>query len=553
MEIFLQPSNPVTFSRDAAPKSIPREWREGVSKSSTESLSGLGKGTFVSSRGLTTSQTTPSYGIPPQLLRRAIAEMGWVSDRIPIMGEEPLPGVDLPPLLGEGEKASFSKQDLNPSSPESERGGGGNASTTFGGANSSDSKSEAGSEFEEGVNPRTEGREQSTEDLGRPRGLDGEPLDDNEIRLLESLKRRDAAVHRHEQAHIAVGRAYIQGGANYTYAIGPDGRRYAVGGEVSIDMSKERTPEETAQKMRMVRAAALAPADPSPQDRRVAAIAAQRESQARLEILMEERREGENQEVSSSVRKNKSPQQPPSDMERTRNSKGEVNPAENMTQHSMEMPSKNHPSSLVEGNLGVENIFSPSTEGEERVRERTEGAFSREEGGETLSPREEAERKALQRREEEIREHEEQHLRFGAEYAIGGVHYQQTIGPDGRWHPVHGRVQVDISPEYSTEATIDKLEAIRRSASAPNTPSGGDLRMLLWVGNRLRQLRERAREEIDLAREERQRSLTEFARRSEETSTTTPDSLLQETDTLSRRKAMQRAYEAATLIGSLMG
>ena len=56
--------------------------------------------------------------------------------------------------------------------------------------------------------------------------------------------------------------------------LGPDGNRYAIGGEVSIDVAPvDGDPEATIAKMEIVKAAALAPAEPSAQDRKVAAIA----------------------------------------------------------------------------------------------------------------------------------------------------------------------------------------------------------------------------------------------------------------------------------------
>lgn len=102
------------------------------------------------------------------------------------------------------------------------------------------------------------------------------------------LKATDRAVRAHEAAHIAAGGSYVSGAASYTYQVGPDGQRYAVGGEVSIDTSPEATPAATIRKMETVRAAALAPADPSATDRAVAASAAQVAAQARAEQLSAE-------------------------------------------------------------------------------------------------------------------------------------------------------------------------------------------------------------------------------------------------------------------------
>ena len=103
-------------------------------------------------------------------------------------------------------------------------------------------------------------------------------------RQLDKLKATDRQVRAHEQAHMAAGGALVRGGASYSYQKGPDGQLYAVGGEVSIDVSPGRTPEETISKAAQIRAAALAPADPSGQDRNVAAGAARLEAEARAEL-----------------------------------------------------------------------------------------------------------------------------------------------------------------------------------------------------------------------------------------------------------------------------
>jgi hypothetical protein len=114
--------------------------------------------------------------------------------------------------------------------------------------------------------------------------MDGNGLSEAEQREVGELKKIDRAVRQHEAQHIAAGGALVKGGASFSYQTGPDGQRYAVGGEVSIDTSKGRTPEETVNRARRIRAAALAPADPSPQDRSVAAFASQMEMQAMREI-----------------------------------------------------------------------------------------------------------------------------------------------------------------------------------------------------------------------------------------------------------------------------
>ena len=109
-------------------------------------------------------------------------------------------------------------------------------------------------------------------------------LSPEEQAKVDQLKARDLEVRQHEQAHLAAAGALATSGANYTYERGPNGVNYAVGGEVNIDTSPGRTPEETLEKARQVQAAALAPAEPSSQDRGVAARAAQLQQQAQTEI-----------------------------------------------------------------------------------------------------------------------------------------------------------------------------------------------------------------------------------------------------------------------------
>jgi hypothetical protein len=116
-------------------------------------------------------------------------------------------------------------------------------------------------------------------------------LDQEEVAQLTKLKQRDMEVRAHEQAHLSAAGGHATGGASFTYQKGPDGRTYAVGGEVGIDMSQENDPNATIQKMQTVKRAALAPANPSSTDRQVAAQAAVKEAQARQEILKEQQEE----------------------------------------------------------------------------------------------------------------------------------------------------------------------------------------------------------------------------------------------------------------------
>lgn len=108
--------------------------------------------------------------------------------------------------------------------------------------------------------------------------------EEQESRQIQNLAARDREVRSHEQAHAAVGGRYA-GPPSFTYTRGPDGQAYATSGEVSIDVSPiPNDPEATLRKMELVQRAALAPAEPSAQDLRVAAQAQALAAQARAEL-----------------------------------------------------------------------------------------------------------------------------------------------------------------------------------------------------------------------------------------------------------------------------
>ncbi len=55
----------------------------------------------------------------------------------------------------------------------------------------------------------------------------------------DKLKQTDQEVKAHERAHMSAGAGVVMGGASYQYQRGPDGKMYAVGGEVKIDTSRQ--------------------------------------------------------------------------------------------------------------------------------------------------------------------------------------------------------------------------------------------------------------------------------------------------------------------------
>lgn len=104
-----------------------------------------------------------------------------------------------------------------------------------------------------------------------------------EQQQVQKLKKRDSEVKAHEQAHAAVG-GELAGAPQYQYTLGPDGKRYAIAGEVKIDISPEQDPQQTITKMEKVKRAALAPVEPSAQDLKVAAQAGQVANQALADL-----------------------------------------------------------------------------------------------------------------------------------------------------------------------------------------------------------------------------------------------------------------------------
>lgn len=120
----------------------------------------------------------------------------------------------------------------------------------------------------------------------------GKKLSSEEQEQVRDLKQRDAEVRQHEQAHKAAAGSSAAGGPSFEFQTGPDGRQYAVGGEVQIDTSPvQGDPQATIAKMQQIRRAALSPAEPSGQDRAIAAQAQAAESEARRELREEQQSE----------------------------------------------------------------------------------------------------------------------------------------------------------------------------------------------------------------------------------------------------------------------
>lgn len=150
--------------------------------------------------------------------------------------------------------------------------------------------------------PAANDKEQAASSDGAPKTVD--QLSDEEQAVVDELRTTDRKVRAHEQAHLAAAGPYAKGGPTYDYQEGPDGQQYAVGGQVQIDTAPvSGDPEATIAKAQVVRAAALAPAEPSAQDRAVAASATKMEIQARQELREKQQQEanGEDEDPSTDL------------------------------------------------------------------------------------------------------------------------------------------------------------------------------------------------------------------------------------------------------------
>lgn len=113
---------------------------------------------------------------------------------------------------------------------------------------------------------------------------DDEALSPEQEEQVRALQLRDREVRLHEQQHAGVGGQHA-GAPSYEYETGPDGKQYAVEGEVQIDLSPiADDPRATIDKMQQIKAAALAPAEPSQADKNAAARADQYILEAQAEL-----------------------------------------------------------------------------------------------------------------------------------------------------------------------------------------------------------------------------------------------------------------------------
>lgn len=109
-------------------------------------------------------------------------------------------------------------------------------------------------------------------------------------REIEELKTYEKMVIAHERTHMIVGGG-IAGAPSYTYTIGPDGKKYVSGGNVTMRIPQANSFENMIRNLKRVKAAATAPSNPSPQDMQTAAIASAREASIKTEYAIKKAKE----------------------------------------------------------------------------------------------------------------------------------------------------------------------------------------------------------------------------------------------------------------------
>lgn len=112
-------------------------------------------------------------------------------------------------------------------------------------------------------------------------------LHNQDLASAQRLAQRDRAVRAHENAHRSQAGRYA-GAPIYSFRRGSDGRIYAVGGELALDiLPVANDPQATVQKMQVLQKAALAPSNASAADRAMAARLGAELSRAQQNIRLD--------------------------------------------------------------------------------------------------------------------------------------------------------------------------------------------------------------------------------------------------------------------------
>ena len=83
--------------------------------------------------------------------------------------------------------------------------------------------------------------------------------------------------------------------------------------------------------------------------------------------------------------------------------------------------------------------------------------------------------KRIQGKADKVVAHEDAHSMLGGTLMLGGPVYQYELGSDGEVYETSGQSRIDMSPlAGNPQATIFKMQQVKRAAMAPLNPSGAD-------------------------------------------------------------------------------
>ena len=113
--------------------------------------------------------------------------------------------------------------------------------------------------------------------------------------------------------------------------------------------------------------------------------------------------------------------------------------------------------------------------------------------------------KSLQERDDEVRQHENQHVAEAGEFATSGAVLETETASNGRAYATSGKVSVNMAEiDGDPQKTIEKMTKIEKSALKPENPSDQDLRVATEaIGKRDKAERELAVKK-EKAREDKQ-------------------------------------------------
>ncbi|MEW6279457.1 MAG: putative metalloprotease CJM1_0395 family protein [Candidatus Eremiobacterota bacterium] len=82
--------------------------------------------------------------------------------------------------------------------------------------------------------------------------------------------------------------------------------------------------------------------------------------------------------------------------------------------------------------------------------------------------------KVFESRDQEVRQHEQEHLSTAGEHAKGGPTFETYTASNGKTYVTGGKVEVDLGEAGDPRKTADKMAKIRKAALAPKSPSSQD-------------------------------------------------------------------------------